>query len=630
MSSKTASTKGTNVLDYDLIVTQTTSYAAISLKEAEEIAKIDAPNVSTNVVAYVKNNLLSYYLIINLWIFQVDEHSRLGRFMLIEAMKTLGLIETIAICSRAADTLVDFIGSTSVDITNVGCDLQFVKSVIEEAPNDRVALQLLRFPKRFSPQSADQVAQASIDAFINVNRKCKIGNRSERSYYWVDRVRARISEILRGFCVDYNKGFFSQGMAADADRPLADKLNAYSMWDPCLYHTPLYAIGHDKTHRNVDDYAAIVQAVPKSYKSARIIAEEHAYRQFHMQAIRMEMERCIRVNGYEGYLNLHSQEANQRLAWEGSYNPTYATIDLTAASDSVERGFAYSVLPQSVVQELDRFLPKYFLVGHRRARMDMFCTSGSAVTFPVESIIFLAICLEVTETCHALTGEAYVPPCVFGDDMLVDVAVFDTVMQVLGQLRFTANPSKSFGENSRYRESCGVEYLDGYALSTKYWPRSTVSFKPADVAAAIGQLCSLQHSFYDNVVARIFLATVVRCLEPRMTSHYPGTACADLWEPIPKFNIVPAPFDRDKMDSSDYTREVHLTMKTRRRNRADELTSAGYTKRMLVEMWLYATFLKSGPNFDDELSRLLGVTTKPASIASLCDTGEVYWDFARE
>jgi len=642
MGSKTTSTKGTHTIDYNVISRATTSYSAVSVNDAEEIASIDAPKMSSNPTAYIKNNLMSYFLIINLWIFQIDEISRTGRFELIEMLKARGLLATIALCSEAADIFIQTEYSVDRIASGVedGYAVPFASRVIGDAPDDRVALQLLRFPKRFSPVSADLISQASVDNFDKINDKCKIGNRSERSQFWVERVRARLSSILAGFSVDYDKGFFSAGVAADADRPLADKLSAYSYWEPCLFHSPLLPIGNDRTKRDPSDYCAIVQSVPKSYKTARVIAEEHAYRQFHMQAIRLEIERCIERNGYVDLLDLHDQSPNQRLAWEGSFNPTYATIDLSAASDSLERAFIYSVLPLSVVRELDKYLPRYYSamvtnkkgthVRHVTRRMDMFCTSGSAVTFPIESIVFLAICLEVTEVCSRLTGESFVLPHVFGDDLLVDVAVYDTVVQVLEQLRFSVNTTKSFGWDSRYRESCGVEYFDGYALSSKYWPRSTVSFRNADVAATLGQLCSLQHALYENTVARIFLTAVVRCLEPRMTSHNPGVLCDDLWEPVPQFKRAPAPYDMTKMESCPYEREVHLVMKTRRKNRTSEVTAYGYTKAMIVQMWLYATFLRSGPQYDDDLSRLLGVTSKPPTLASLCDTGEVYWDYVRE
>lgn len=632
MKGKTSSSKATQVVAPSIINTidntTTRKLAIISLQEAKNVALRDASSVSTAPDEYVELNKFSYYVIINTWLFQVDEVSERGCIDLLDAICKLGLLPVIAACDGTANSFIaeqyalnEYDGTRSIIP-------RYLVHLLSGCVDDKQALQLLRYPKRFSPDGADLIMQASIDSFITINNRCKLLNRRETSQFWVERIRSRIGDMLDGYAVDWSLGFFSSGVAADARRPLMDKLFAYSDWEPCLYHDALYAIGRDVIQHD-GAYTAVVQPVPKSYKTARIIAEEHAYRQFHMQAIRMEIERCLEVNGYTRYLDLHDQRPNQLGAQRGSISGAMATIDLSSASDSIGRNFAYNILPTALVHDLDRYLPTHFRVGKKQHIMHMFCTSGSAVTFPVESVIFLAISLEVASTCTRLTGDTYHTPIVFGDDILVDVKLFDTVCEVLTQLGFVVNDTKSYGPGSSYRESCGVEYTDGYSLQSTYWPRSTIKWSKDSLATTIAQLCSLQHGLYGTYKAGRFLAEVVRILEPRMTSHTVGTDCIDLWEDIPVFKEGYAP-GLEGSSEPGAKREMHLTLRTVRTNKLAQVAPSGFSGWSVVEMWLYARFLRFGPAFDDELSRLLGVSTKPPTRASHSDVGTVQWGWVKE
>jgi len=640
MSSKTTSSNAAKSMINNVENALTRSVSLVSIDDAALIARHDGVSVSTTPDKYVDANKLTYYIAINTWLFQVMENGGCGHLDLLEAIQTRGLLEVIALCDGTANRYIHEMFSVDVPVNRMEIPM-FLTNVLTHANDDQQALQWLRYLKRFSPDEADLVAKSSVDSFLAVNRGCKVRNRTEMSYYWVKRIRARIADMLAGYDVDWSDGLFSAGVAADARRPLMDKLEAYSQWDACLFHDSLYAIGFSPSTSHSDDYCAIVRPVPKTYKGARIIAMEHAYRQFHMQAIRKEIERLLQVNGYDKYLNLHDQTPNQVAAREGSYNPTYATIDLSSASDSIGRAFAYSVLPANVVHDVDEYLAKEFIAPSKdsnRRVMHMFSTSGSAVCFPVESVIFLAICIEVTETCTSLTGEHYVDPIVFGDDMLVDVQVYDTMCDVLTQLGFTVNLTKSYGDLSRYRESCGVEYVDGYNLQSTYWPRAIVSWHRKHVATTVSQLCSLQHALFGNQRARFFLAAVVRILEPRMTSHAPYTDCQDLWEYSPRFVPAHAPIEGgiealspSVITSNAAVREKHLTLKTRRDGSKISRSKAGlFPSSYIVDMWLYTTFLLHGPTYADKLDQLLGVSSKPPTRAMCADTGQVYWDWIRE
>lgn len=652
MSSKTTSGKAArsfiNKVNEDPILR---NLSIVSFKEAEAVAACDAPNVSSDVRMYVKANAFTYYLIINLWLFLIKEVTERGCLELHEAIVKKGLLQVIAESNTLANDMIADYCDQLIDHDPVP---GYMTNLVTSARNDREALQLLRFPKRFSPDGADLIEATSVAGLIEINGRCRDINRggflphasyswkrypdgAERrtftpSRYWIDRIRDRICDMLRGYKYQVTDGFFSTGVAADTSRPLGAKLQGYAAWDPKLFDDVIYPIGFrykavDQSFRSMA-YCAEVKAVPKSFKAARIIAEEHAYRQFHMQAIRIAVERCLTANGYTDYLDLHSQIRNQQYANLGSRNGCYATIDLSSASDSVARTLAYEVLPSSLVRDVDKYLPRTFRVGRTQRTMHMFCTSGSAVTFPVESILFLGIALEVRETVTALTGEFYLPPCVFGDDIVVDTMLYDTMVDVLTVLGFTVNSEKSFGAHTNYRESCGCEYVCGYDLQANYWPRATFRWTGEGYVNSTASLCSLEHKLYENYLCKVFLTRVVRSLEPRMTSHAVGTECVDLWESIPQYKVTRAPGLKSCTDSGA-ERRLHLVLKTKHPiDLSDHALPGEFSRRALVEMWRYSRFLMHGRQYDDELLRTLGVSSKPTPISDDTSDGEQYWGYA--
>jgi len=90
-----------------------------------------------------------------------------------------------------------------------------------------------------------------------------------------------------------------------------------------------------------------------------------------------------------------------------------------------------------------------------------FAPMGSALCFPIETIIFAAICHCVTRE-YGASGDY----SVFGDDIIVPTRCADRTMEVLGALGFRVNRSKSFYHaDCWFRESCGAEYCDGYDVT---------------------------------------------------------------------------------------------------------------------------------------------------------------------
>lgn len=204
--------------------------------------------------------------------------------------------------------------------------------------------------------------------------------------------------------------------------------------------------------------------VPKSFKTFRTISMEPTTLQYFQQGVWRAIDGLVQRSGYlRNRIGFHDQTRNQHLARVGSIERSYATIDLSAASDSV--GY-------DLVKKLFRgtWLPR-FILATRSTRTKLpdgdiltlkkFAPMGSALCFPVETILFASICEKVTRD-HRVSGDY----SVFGDDIIVPTQCVEDLMRYLEALGFRVNREKSFYlSDCWFRESCGGEYCDGFDVT---------------------------------------------------------------------------------------------------------------------------------------------------------------------
>jgi hypothetical protein len=123
---------------------------------------------------------------------------------------------------------------------------------------------------------------------------------------------------------------------------------------------------------------------------------------------------------------------------------------------------------------------------------------GSAVTFPVETLVFLAVCLACCATKRGLRVDTrslqslYGEVAVFGDDLIIPKDTWDLVHKALEALGFKVNTSKSFGAG-RFRESCGVDAFRGVPVTPAYW-KCPVSRNAESVATNV----AVHNNFYQK------------------------------------------------------------------------------------------------------------------------------------
>jgi hypothetical protein len=137
---------------------------------------------------------------------------------------------------------------------------------------------------------------------------------------------------------------------------------------------------------------------------------------------------------------------------------------------------------------------------------------GSSVTFPVQSLLFLACALSSVLTARRLRptlsniqrleGEV----SVFGDDIIVPTDCRDVMFSALELLKFKVNSNKTF-TGSFFRESCGVDAFAGVDVTPAYLRVA----EPRGAEHLVGQ-AAVHNNFYSKWLMHTaaFLAWTVR------------------------------------------------------------------------------------------------------------------------
>lgn len=233
-------------------------------------------------------------------------------------------------------------------------------------------------------------------------------------------------------------------------------VNSTPAWVNCQLQTdqfPSIPVSLTREMMNVVRGNEIV-FVPKNAKTDRIIAKEPHVNSYLQKGFGSEIKRLLRIRAD---VNLKDQTYNQRLAKHGSLNGDLATIDLQGASDTISQELVRYLLPPKWYMLLDQIRSKQGYLREKKTWIyyHKFSSMGNACTFELESLIFWALC----KSCLEVNGGAQTVN-VYGDDIVIPVEHYDSVVKVLNFAGFSVNLSKSF-HSGRFRESCGKDYFDG-------------------------------------------------------------------------------------------------------------------------------------------------------------------------
>lgn len=214
-------------------------------------------------------------------------------------------------------------------------------------------------------------------------------------------------------------------------------------------------------------------AVPKDRKAPRLICAEPAANQWMQQSIWRWLDGRIKRTVLGRSISFRSQENSRERALRGSASSDEATLDLSEASDRLS-----CRLVEYIFQDRHDLLDAFHAVrtpyveqtisnqSPRLIRLRKFSTMGSALTFPVQSIVFTLLSVwalrlyEGREDDWSDWKSDFDRVRVFGDDIIVPTHSYRLTTFVLHECGLRVNLRKSYsGDN--FRESCGCDAFNG-------------------------------------------------------------------------------------------------------------------------------------------------------------------------
>lgn len=228
-----------------------------------------------------------------------------------------------------------------------------------------------------------------------------------------------------------------------------------------------------ETQPSNHEVASRLIAVPKTAKAPRLIAAEPTEHQFCQQWTKQLMEERLESLFGETFICFEKQSLSQAMVLQASKTCDLATVDLSSASDRlscfvVERVFR---LNPSLLHILHATRTRYLVdtISRKKeyVKLKKFASQGTAVTFPVQTFVFLCLALgssirgKVTWTkIRKLRHKVRV----FGDDIILPTHAYASLVRALALLQLQVNENKSFSVG-KFRESCGMDAWDGYDVT---------------------------------------------------------------------------------------------------------------------------------------------------------------------
>nr|ACY07249.1 replicase [Enterobacteria phage SP] len=200
--------------------------------------------------------------------------------------------------------------------------------------------------------------------------------------------------------------------------------------------------------------------VPKNSKTDRCIAIEPGWNMFFQLGVGAVLRDRLRL----WKIDLNDQSTNQRLARDGSLLNHLATIDLSAASDSISLKLVELLMPPEWYDLLtDLRSDEGILPDGRVVTYGKISSMGNGYTFELESLIFAAIARSVCELLEIDQSTV----SVYGDDIIIDTRAAAPLMDVFEYVGFTPNRKKTFCDGP-FRESCGKHWFQGVDVTPFY------------------------------------------------------------------------------------------------------------------------------------------------------------------
>lgn len=239
--------------------------------------------------------------------------------------------------------------------------------------------------------------------------------------------------------------------------------------------------------------------VPKDSRGPRLISAEPAAMQYIQQGLWLEMETRFQRNSlFQSSVALRDQEKNRKHCLR-AHDQGFATLDLSNASDTLSCQLIWFLF--GGIRDWRRALfharsTHARLPSGEEVRLYTFAPMGSAVCFPIETIVFWSLAVSCVSWYERIgSSSACRSVSVFGDDIIVPIGCAEFVLDILRFVGCEPSPTKCC-YLTPFRESCGIEtfagtdvsitrnkqYLYGEALCIEHYP-SMLSYNQSLYAA---------------------------------------------------------------------------------------------------------------------------------------------------
>jgi hypothetical protein len=266
----------------------------------------------------------------------------------------------------------------------------------------------------------------------------------------------------------------------------SQRLEAYF---PCDHHSvhnaELFAQWSDAESghmgREPKEAPAKLIAVPKTQKGPRLIASEPTSHMWIQQGVWRYLDDSVHSSLLRHAVNFHDQMPSRLAAQKASNDASFATVDLKSASDrltlwTVERVFrANESLLQAFAacRTLWVRAPKSTDSQQRSVVLKKFANQGSALTFPVQSIVYAMFCIAATMYARSIkvTSRNILKVSkeitVFGDDLILPTHALPYLELLLKHNQLKVNTAKTH-YNGNFAESCGFRGFKGVDVTPTY------------------------------------------------------------------------------------------------------------------------------------------------------------------
>jgi len=245
---------------------------------------------------------------------------------------------------------------------------------------------------------------------------------------------------------------------------------------------------------------ARVTCVPKDSRGPRLICVHPREAIWIQQGLRYALEDAIASSPLtRDKIVFDDQTVNGRKALLGSFDGSYATIDLKDASDRISCRLAQFLLGADY-QWFDCCRAESVELSDGSVHSLMkYAPMGNATVFPLQSLFFWALVRTgIRSSCGEICNDVYV----FGDDIIVPTKFYHHAIRALVRAGLKPNPDKCF-YCGLFRESCGVDAFNGVDITPVKMKRSD----PSSLTCLVS-MCSVAKAFrvrgYEEVSAALY------------------------------------------------------------------------------------------------------------------------------